>query len=109
MEGKDEPLPDLLITSGGNGISPTDQTVEVIAPYLDVQLPHVMTAVLLEGLNNTPLAALSRGLAGVAGDMFIATLPGPLGGGQDGMTALDDLIDHIAERTRREDQRRLGD
>lgn len=109
MSGQDGPLPDVLITSGGTGISPTDQTVEVIAPYLDVQLPHVMTAVLLEGLNNTPLAALSRGIAGVAGDMFIATLPGSLGGVQDGMTALDDLIDHIVEQIRGEDHRRPED
>lgn len=106
MSGHAGALPDVLITSGGTGISPTDQTVDLVRPYLDVQLPHVMTAVLLEGLKNTPHAALSRGIAGIAGDMFVATLPGSLGGVRDGIAVLDELIDHIVEQIRGEDHRR---
>ena len=101
-----EALPDVLMTSGGTGISPTDQTVDVIGEILDVQLPHVMTAILLEGLKHTPHAALSRGIAGIAGQTFIATLPGSLGGVRDGMTVLDDMIDHIVEQIRGEDHQR---
>ena len=101
-----EALPDVLITSGGTGISPTDQTVDVIGEILDVQLPHVMTAILLEGLKHTPLAALSRGIAGVVGSTFVATLPGSLGGVRDGMTVLDDMVDHIVDQIRGEDHQR---
>ena len=99
-------LPDVLITSGGTGISPTDQTVDVIGEILDVQLPHVMTAILLEGLKHTPHAALSRGIAGVVGNTFVATLPGSLGGVRDGMTVLDEMIDHIVDQIRGEDHQR---
>ena len=99
-------MPDLLITSGGTGISPTDQTVDVISEILDVQLPHVMTAILLEGLQHTPHAALSRGVAGIVGHTFVATLPGSLGGVRDGMTVLDDIVDHIVEQIRGQDHQR---
>ena len=100
MAGEYGPLPDVLITSGGTGISPTDQTVEVMSKYLDRHLPNVMTSILLQGLKNTPHAALSRGIAGMAGEMFVVTLPGSLGGVSDGIAVLDELIDHIVEQVR---------
>jgi len=106
MAKDQESLPDLLITSGGTGISPTDQTVDVISEILDVQLPHVMTAILLEGLQHTPHAALSRGVAGIVGHTFVVTLPGSLGGVRDGMTVLDDIVDHIVEQIRGQDHQR---
>jgi len=98
--GEYGPMPDVLITSGGTGISPTDQTVDVISQYFDQQLPNVMTAVLLQGLKNTPHAALSRGVAGLIDQTFVATLPGSMGGVSDGITVLDQLIDHIVEQIR---------
>lgn len=100
LAGEYGPLPDALITSGGTGISPTDQTVEVVSKYLDQQLPHVMTSILLQGLKNTPHAALSRGVAGLIGETFVVTLPGSVGGVADGMTVLDELIDHIVDQIR---------
>lgn len=99
------PMPDVLITSGGTGVSPTDQTVEVISEYLDQTMPNVMTSVLLEGLKTTPHAALSRGIAGLIGTTFVATLPGSSGGVADGISVLDQLIDHIVEQIRGEDHR----
>lgn len=99
-------LPDVLITSGGTGVSPTDQTVDVIGKYLDQQLPNVMTSVLLEGLQSTPHAALSRGVAGIIDRMFVATLPGSLGGVADGITVLDELLDHIVDQIRGQDHKR---
>lgn len=104
--GEYGPMPEVLITSGGTGISPTDHTVEVISAYLDQQLPHVMTAILLQGLKNTPHAALSRGVAGVIDTTFVATLPGSLGGVSDGIEVLDELIDHIVGQIRGEDHKR---
>lgn len=99
-------LPDALITSGGTGVSPTDQTVEVLGKYLDQQMPNVMTSVLLEGLKSTPHAALSRGIAGIMGNTFVITLPGSLGGVADGISVLDELLDHIVEQVRGKDHRR---
>ncbi|HIW46064.1 MAG TPA: hypothetical protein H9884_04075 [Candidatus Yaniella excrementigallinarum] len=106
VAGERGPLPDVVITSGGTGISPTDQTVDVIEPYLDQQLPNVMTAILQEGLESTPHAALSRGIAGLIDKTFIVTLPGSLGGVRDGITVLDTLIDHVVEQIRGKDHQR---
>lgn len=100
------PLPDVLITSGGTGVSPTDQTVEVIGEYIDQPMPNVMTSVLLEGLKSTPNAALSRGIAGLIGTTFVVTLPGSLGGVADGISVLDELIDHIVDQVRGKDHSR---
>lgn len=100
LAGEHGPLPDVLITSGGTGVSPTDQTVEVVSKYLDQQMPHVMTSILLQGLKNTPHAALSRGVAGLIGNTFVVTLPGSVGGVTDGITVLNELIDHIVEQVR---------
>ena len=99
-------LPDVIITSGGTGISPTDQTVDVISDMLEMQLPHIMTAILLEGFKHTPHASLSRGIAGVVGETFIATLPGSLGGVNDGITVLDEILDHVVEQLRGKDHAR---
>ena len=106
VAGDDGPLPDVLITSGGTGVSPTDQTVEVIGEYIDQLMPNVMTSVLLEGLKSTPSAALSRGIAGLIGTTFVVTLPGSLGGVADGISVLDELIDHIVEQVRGKDHSR---
>ncbi|NWN87982.1 MAG: hypothetical protein HLX51_05490 [Micrococcaceae bacterium] len=105
VAGEYGPLPDVLITSGGTGVSPTDQTVEVIGEYLDQDMPNVMTSVLLEGIKNTPHAALSRGIAGIMGETFVATLPGSTGGVADGIAVLDELIDHIVDQVRGKDHK----
>lgn len=106
LDGDYGPMPDVLITSGGTGVSPTDQTVEVIGRYLDQTMPNVMTSMLLEGLKSTPHAALSRGIAGLIDDTFVVTLPGSTGGVADGISVLDELIDHIVEQVRGKDHRR---
>lgn len=106
LSGDQSAMPDVIITSGGTGISPTDQTVDIISEILDMQLPHIMTAILLEGLQHTPHAALSRGIAGVVGKTFVATLPGSLGGVNDGITVLDEVLDHVVEQIRGKDHAR---
>src|SRR5699024_9232579 len=94
------PLPDVLITSGGTGVSPTDQTVEVIGEYIDQPMPNVMTSVLLEGLKSTPNAALSRGIAGLIGTTFVVTLPGAIRRAAPGITVLDELRAHLVDQVR---------
>ncbi|APX35043.1 hypothetical protein BH708_18110 [Brachybacterium sp. P6-10-X1] len=89
---------DLVITSGGTGISPTDATPEQVAPVIDREMPGVLEAVRRRGGETAPTALLSRGIAGMAGESFVATLPGSRGGVRDGIAVLDPVLDHLLEQ-----------
>lgn len=89
---------DIVITSGGTGISPTDVTPEQTAPYIDREMPGVLEAVRRIGSEKSAAAVLSRGLAGMAGRSFVVNLPGSRGGVKDGITVLDPILDHLLEQ-----------
>ncbi|KQP54559.1 molybdenum cofactor biosynthesis protein B [Agreia sp. Leaf283] len=90
---------DLVVTTGGTGVNPSDRTPEATLPLLDRELPGVMEAIRLRGSASTPLAALSRGHAGIArGTTFVVNLPGSTGGVKDGLAVLDDLLDHVIDQ-----------
>ena len=90
---------DLVVTTGGTGVNPTDRTPEATLPLLERELPGVMEAIRRRGLDSTPLAVLSRGHAGIAGGTtFVVNLPGSTGGVKDGIAVLDELLDHIIDQ-----------
>jgi cyclic pyranopterin phosphate synthase len=88
-------FPAVIISTGGTGVSPTDQTPEATAAVLDRALPGVAEAIRARGLAKTATAALSRGLAGTANGTLIVNLPGSPGGVKDGLAVLDELLEHL--------------
>ncbi len=85
---------DLLITTGGTGLSTRDTTPEAIKNLIERELPGVAETIRAYGQKRNPFAMFSRSLAGVRGKTVIITLPGSTGGVKDGMNALFPFIFH---------------
>lgn len=90
--------PDVILTTGGTGVSPDDRTPEATGALLDVELPGIVEEVRRRGAAVVPTAVLSRGIAGVAGRTFVMNLPGSAGGVRDGLAVLDGVLDHLLDQ-----------
>ncbi|EFG80100.1 molybdopterin binding domain protein [Corynebacterium ammoniagenes DSM 20306] len=95
LSGSD--VPDVLLTSGGTGITPDDRTVEAVKGHLRAEMPGIAVAFWNKGLENVPTAALSRCIAGVTDKTFVMTLPGSTGGVKDGCAVLEGILGHIID------------
>ena len=92
---------DVVLTTGGTGLTPGDVTPELTAPLLTRTIPGLCEAIRAYGTSQgVPTAALSRGLAGVAGTTIVVNLPGSPGGCKDGVAVLSEVLPHAVSQVR---------
>ncbi len=101
---------DVVVTTGGTGLTPGDLTPEMTSLVIDRAIPGIAEAIRSAGVSaGVPSAMLSRGLAGLAGTTLIVNLPGSAGGVRDGMTVLAPVIAHALDQAAGGDHPRSDD
>src|SRR4051794_20265040 len=93
---------DLILTTGGTGLTPRDVTPEATRAVLDKEAPGIAEALRMSVYPRFPRAALSRGIAGGRGRALIVNLPRGTGGVEDGLAVLAPLVAHAVDLVRGE-------
>ncbi len=88
----------LVITTGGTGVSPSDQTPEAMAEVLDKEIPGMAEAMRAASMEKTSRAMLSRGMAGIRGDSLLVNLPGSLKAVKENLEVIIDVLPHALEK-----------
>lgn len=91
---------DLVLTTGGTGLSPRDNTPEATRAVLDREAAGIAERLRVTCIDSFPRAALSRGVAGSRGRTLIVNLPGSPGGVRDALHALVPIVDHAVSIVR---------
>jgi molybdenum cofactor synthesis domain-containing protein len=90
---------DIVVTTGGTGLSPTDRTPEMTREVVDYEVPGIAEAIRAYGVaGGIATAVLSRGLTGVAGSTLVVNLPGSTGGVKDGLAVLLPIVEHTLDQ-----------
>ncbi|GAA3019472.1 MogA/MoaB family molybdenum cofactor biosynthesis protein [Streptosporangium longisporum] len=97
---------DVIVTTGGTGLTPADLTPEMTRRVIDKEIPGIAEAVRQVNRDRVPTSILSRGLAGQAGNTLIVNLPGSSGGVRDGMAVLGPVLEHAVDQIRGGDHSR---
>lgn len=95
-EWSDEGL-QLIVTTGGTGLGPRDVTPEATAAVIDYEVPGIAEAMRAEGLKHTPMAMISRAIAGVRGRTLIVNLPGSPKGVRESLSVVLPTLTHALE------------
>lgn len=91
---------DLIVTTGGTGLSPRDVTPEATGEVIERPVPGLGELMRAAGVKHTPMAALSRGVCGVRGRCLIVNLPGSERGVRENLSAVIDVLPHAVELLR---------
>jgi molybdopterin adenylyltransferase len=91
---------DLVLTTGGTGLSPRDVTPDATREVIDIMIPGIPEAMRLAGLEKTKRAMLSRAVAGIRGNALIINLPGSPNAVREGLEAIMEVIPHAIEKIR---------